>query len=325
MTFLILTIAKKNELYDIPNERSSHEVPTPRGGGLAIVLVFVVLVILYSLINFTNTHINIIIGFLLVGIFGLLDDRFNLSPRVRFIIQLVSIIIVIYSIGIPSKINLFGLEESNKYFVMIISVFSVLWMTNLFNFMDGIDGLASIEAISILSGIFLLNYFYYSKIILIPIFLLAAILGFLIWNWHPAKIFMGDVGSSSLGFLFGIWALYSESLFNMDFTSFHLLIIVFTLDATVTLFRRLFSGQKIIQAHKLHFYQRAVQSGWKHSKVSIITGILNIFAVTGVFVYIKGEILFGSIIAIVPIIIFFFVVEKRRSFSIALREHSSAD
>jgi len=311
-TKLVLYFAKRKNLIDVPNERSSHTIPTPRGGGISILVLFITIGFIINSLSHNSFYIWI--GFFVVGVLGFLDDRYHLLSKTRLLIQIIIVAFILFFSKDIDNVSIFGFVFHNEYLLIVVAMVSVVWLTNLYNFMDGIDGLASIQAITLFIGILVLSpnkIFYDNYLIFLFIFV---VIGFLLLNWQPAKIFMGDVGSASLGFLFGIWAIYSNDLFKITFTEFHLLLSFFIIDSTITLFRRFVNKEKITEAHRSHFYQRAVQSGLQHQTVSIIVGLLSLNSILGVYFYRFYSKILGIGWIFIPIIIFFVFVEKRKPF-----------
>ncbi|MFW5804568.1 MAG: glycosyl transferase, partial [bacterium] len=190
-TWIIKKVAIKKAIMDIPNERSSHTIPTPRGGGLAIAITwFAVLIALFLLNKIEDTLFwALMSGFLLV-IVGIIDDVKSISPKFRLIVQALSASVALYFLNGFQYFDIGFLVIDAKIILTILAFFGILWFINLFNFLDGIDGYISTEAIFICIAAYLLT----RNVVLL--FLSTSILGFLIWNWQKAKIFMGDVGST---------------------------------------------------------------------------------------------------------------------------------
>ncbi len=240
-------------LLDKPNYRSSHILPIPRGGGISIFLT----TLIFSCFN--GFWYPLICSPL--AIIGFLDDLFNLPKKLRYFIQFLTSIIILAFLKNPE----FYFLSNNNYFLFIIFlILLILFITgliNLINFMDGMDGLVG----GCMFVVFLL-IFYTEGLAILP--LLGSILGFLFYNWHPAKYFMGDVGSTFLGGIYAFCLLNSYSWTNLLG-----LILVNTpliADSSSCILRRLLLGQNIFQPHRNHLYQRLYQSGWSHSKVSTI-------------------------------------------------------
>ncbi len=271
-------------LPDVPNERSSHSKIVPRGGGLAFVISFYLSS--YFLHNYTFLY------FLPLAFIGFLDDFWKVSRKIRFLIQ----ILTVYFIYISSNIFQYFSHYSNIYLLIAISLVFIILGTaiiNFTNFMDGIDG--------IVAGC--MFFIFICIAIIIDSFILtlsASLLGFIFWNWSPAKIFMGDVGSTFLGAFF-TWSLFNTSSTN-EFLGLFLLFTPFFLDSITCLARRYISGQPVFNAHSMHLYQRLVKGGLSHKKVSTIyissTILLSIALLTG---GLKYELIAASVTLIIGI------------------------
>lgn len=295
LTFIIRKIALKKNIIDTPNERSSHSVPTPRGGGLAIVISwFIVLFIMYlNEIIETNLLFALLFG-LFLAIISFLDDLIDIKPSIRLLFQAISAIGALSFLG---GLNLFPSLDSKLifYLINVLAVIGIIWFINLYNFLDGIDAYACLEAIMISVGIYLITG---NNILL---FFIASILGFLIWNWPKAKIFMGDIGSTQIGFILVILGIYFHNTNEFSIYNWLILTSIFWFDATFTLFRRWKNKEKLSQAHKKHAYQRLVQGGFSHLKVDLYAIVVNILLIGTVFVnhyFIKIEILMVLIVVL---------------------------
>ncbi len=271
-TYVVREIAIRMNIYDIPIGRSLHTVPTPRGGGIALVICWYTGIIYEHLFwnsMPTNLFLAFLSGLLLVGI-GLIDDIWGVNPDIKFVFQLVASLLALYFLGGLQKMDLGFYVIESKYILSILALIGILWATNLFNFMDGIDGYLGSEVVFISIAISALCT--NSMVLLLG----SVTLGFLIWNWQKAKIFMGDVGSTLLGFNIAIFAIYYQ---NMNKTSIFIWIIlssVFWFDATLTLLRRFRDREKLSIAHKKHAYQRVTQAGFSHQKTTGISILINI-------------------------------------------------
>jgi len=266
-------------LLDIPNNRSSHHIPTPRGGGLAIVGVFLASVpVFWQLDIFTLHEMLALLGAgALVATIGFFDDRQSVSVRLRLSAHLFASAWALFWLGVP-PIPLFD-SPLGSGIASLLGIFYLIWLLNLYNFMDGIDGLAGIEAITVCFGGGILYWLMNdSNGSYWPLFLLAmAVAGFLCWNFPPAKIFMGDGGSGFLGLVLGIFSLQAAWFSPQFFWSWLILLGVFIVDATWTLLHRLYQGEKIYQAHRSHAYQRAARHYGAHKPVSLTVAIINVF------------------------------------------------
>jgi UDP-N-acetylmuramyl pentapeptide phosphotransferase/UDP-N-acetylglucosamine-1-phosphate transferase len=260
-TRLLITILRRRAVLDRPNERSSHVVPTPRGGGIAVIGASVVAWLTLCAVGLMPpSGVVVALGAAGLALVSWLDDLRGLSPGVRLLAQFAAVVVGIWAL--PSGAIFqgwlpLGLDR-------IAAALLWVWFVNLFNFMDGIDGIDGSEAAAIGIGIALVVGG--SLDLTAPAAAIAAAaLGFLVWNWAPARIFLGDVGSVPLGYLLG-FLLYQLAL-RGAWQAALILPLYFLADATLTLLRRLARGERVWQAHREHFYQRAVQRGLGHAAV----------------------------------------------------------
>lgn len=279
LTGQIRRFALANAILDMPNARSSHAVPTPRGGGVAIVLLVLGGTLLAAPMGVLSYDVAaaFIGGGGLVALIGWLDDRRGVHAAVRAVVHCVAAGWAVFLVGgLPS----FSTGAEHVYLGPIgglLAVLGIVWATNLYNFMDGIDGIAGGQALC--AGVFggaLLLLSASPGLASVAFLVAAATAGFLAWNWAPAKIFMGDVGSGFLGFCFGTLAVASENGGGVPLLVWVLLLGVFVVDATVTLLRRTLAGEVPYAAHRDHAYQRAVRSGMSHARVSGWVVLLNL-------------------------------------------------
>lgn len=259
---------------DHPNERSSHSVPTPRGGGLAIVVLAIGVAVLYGFINkFSRENIAFILSGAILALLGWQDDVRSLSARIRFPIQFVAIAIAMWGMGYFSMVTipLFGILNLG-WFGIPITFFWILGLINAYNFMDGIDGLAGGVALAAAFGWAVLSTPFGGRenplVFWLALSVAAASLGFLGHNWPPARIFMGDVASTFLGFTFAVLPLMSAPR-GGDALMFGTAILwTFIMDAGITFLRRAAQREDVFAAHRTHLYQRLVISGVKPVFVS---------------------------------------------------------
>ena len=282
LTFQIRRSALHKQLLDIPNDRSLHTVPTPRGGGSAIVLVFFAAVAALTATDYVETKNSIIlIGCgALVALTGFLDDRQLLShARSRLALHFVAAVITVSVLGGLPTLPVFGTDVSLGVFGGILATTYLVWLLNLFNFMDGIDGISGAEVVSVCgAAAFLIHRTTHDyNIASLPLALAAATLGFLVFNWPPAKIFMGDVGSGFVGFIIGIFSLITADSAGLLGWVWVILLGVFIVDATVTLIGRLFRKQKPHVAHRSHAFQHLALRFGSHKPVTIGVVAINLF------------------------------------------------
>lgn len=289
LTAFVRRYALQHSLVDIPNARSSHTNPTPRGGGLAIVVIwFLVLAILIFLRRLDEwVGLALLGGGVAVAAVGWLDDRRGMPAGVRALVHVLAAGWAVWCLGGFPSLDLGVAVAPLGTAGSLLAVVGLAWLTNLYNFMDGIDGLAAGEAVGAgLVGGVLLAAAGATGLSLVALALAAAAGGFLVFNWPPAKIFMGDVGSGLLGYAFGVLALASERAGAVPLIVWMILLAVFIVDATATLIRRIVKGERWFEAHRSHAYQHAVQAGYSHRDVTVAVMGLNALlavAATGVW------------------------------------------
>ncbi|WP_151949628.1 MraY family glycosyltransferase [Aliarcobacter butzleri] len=278
LTYFIKNYMIKKSLVASVNERSSHTVPTPHGGGIAIAITwFIGLFYLYFIGQIENNLFYALLFGAVISIVSFFDDIYELSPKLRLIIQAIVAIGGLYFLGGFETLTFGIFDIQNPIFTNIFAFFMIIWFINLYNFLDGINGYAGSESLFLAVAGFILfggNHF---------LVLAVAVLGFLYWNWNKAKIFMGDVGSTLLGYNIAIFTIYYA---NQEPTNFWIWIILFSVywfDATLTLIRRKLNKERLSQAHKKHAYQRLTQAGWSHYKVTNYSIGLNILLFTIAF------------------------------------------
>jgi Fuc2NAc and GlcNAc transferase len=263
LTFLARYLALRHGVMDHPSGRSSHNVPTPRGGGVAIVLTVAAAApfIAARVPDAVAPFGAVILPTLVVALLGLLDDRYSLTAGLRLVVQLacaVSCIAAVTAIVRP-------VPSVGTAAVLVFCVFATLWCTNLYNFMDGIDGIAGTEGLFVsVAAAVLISGRDASGIAELLWVTAGACGGFLVWNWQPARIFMGDVGSAALGFLFAAVATFTWLTGAMSPWVWAILLGAFVTDATVTLLVRWRRGEKLMEAHRSHAYQRVARKLGSH-------------------------------------------------------------
>jgi UDP-N-acetylmuramyl pentapeptide phosphotransferase/UDP-N-acetylglucosamine-1-phosphate transferase len=266
-TRALIPLLRDAAILDRPNERSLHAEPTPRGGGIAvvgaIVLAWLGLILAGSI---AASLLAVLVGVGLLAAVSWRDDRGGLSPAMRLAAQCVAVALVLGTLALMGT-PLLTHGRLPLWLDAAVTALLWLWFINLFNFMDGIDGLAGSEAAAIGIGLMLASFATGDDPILtvLAATIAAAAIGFLPWNWPPARIFLGDVGSVPLGYLLGFLLLgvAAEGHWKMAL----ILPLYFLADATITLLRRLVDGERIWTPHRRHFYQGAVQRGLAHGVV----------------------------------------------------------
>lgn len=305
-TRLVLAILSRRAILDHPNERSSHRVPTPRGGGLAVVPVLVAAWVAATAWGAAPPAPTLVLCGLALGLGALswIDDLNSLPPIWRLLGQAAAVTAALLAVPPPGPY--FGGWLPGPLDTVTAGLLWV-WYVNLFNFMDGIDGISGVEAatsgagvaaVAILAGLGPM----------LPAFgltLAATVLGFLWWNWSPARIFLGDVGSVPLGFALG-WLLLTLAA-SGEAAAALILPLYYLADATLTLGRRALKGEKVWRAHRQHFYQQAVQGGASHARVSgsvlVVDALLVGLAAAAVLGW-EGPALAGAALLVAALLIF---------------------
>jgi len=278
--YLIRRYAERRQIIDRPNERSSHSTPTPRGGGLAIVIL-VIGTGVWAVKEAELSHALVyLVCSLVIAYLGWRDDVHSLSARVRFAVQGLVAAVSIYGLGYFKSVTipLFG-ELQLGVVGIVITFLWIIGLINAYNFMDGIDGIAGGVAFAGGLGWMLLATNAHSPFAFwIALALAAGSLGFLGHNWSPAKIFMGDVASTFLGYTFAALPLLSSDKSGDALMLGTLLMWTFILDTSVTFIQRLLRREKVFSAHRSHLYQRLVIGGYSHAAISTLYIFLTLLA-----------------------------------------------
>jgi UDP-N-acetylmuramyl pentapeptide phosphotransferase/UDP-N-acetylglucosamine-1-phosphate transferase len=314
LNYFTLKILRQKQLLDKPNLRSNHIIPTPRGGGIAIILIIIFTISLLPFItniDFTNLW-PIIWCVAFLAIVSFIDDAKGLAAIYRFSAHIAAVCMILSMTDLSFINHLTGISISNYILYPFIGVLFV-WYINLYNFMDGIDGITSIQTICNMIAIFILTLLYLNNDILLifPVIITAAILGFLIFNFHPAKMFMGDVGSIPLGFISFYLLLKLAASGN-----WHMAVIIplyYLIDSGITITRRALNKEKIWQAHSKHAYQLAVRKGLSPIIVTNYIIILNI--INFCYIMLITNNIISLCIAIITTIILYLYFIKNTSFN----------
>lgn len=280
LTGVFRRYALARQLIDVPNHRSSHTIATPRGGGVAIVLATLGGLMPLGLGGvLPTTALWALLGAGVgVALVGFLDDHGHVAARWRLFAHFAAATWALYWLKGPPTLSAFGFELGPWWLASPIAALYLVWMLNLYNFMDGIDGLAGLEALTVCgAGALLYLKTGHAGLAIVPLVVAAAAAGFLYWNFPPARIFMGDAGSGFLGIVLGLLSLQAGWVEPRLFWSWLILLGVFTVDASVTLLRRLIRGDKIYEAHRSHAYQYASRRFGAHRPVALAAGAINLF------------------------------------------------
>lgn len=274
-------------------------MPTPRGGGLAIFASFLLCMVILSVLELVSVRLLFALcgGGSVIALVGLWDDRKNVDAKVRLLIQLVLSVIVVFTAG--KMPDLFASENGYWLYIpfLVFFVLFFVWNINLYNFMDGINGIASVQSASVfLSGSLLMYILGMDLGIVVSSAVIGlSSLGFIFWNFPFAKIFMGDVGSGFLGYLISAFSFYSGIENPVSFWCWLVMSGAFTVDATITLIRRVLRGEKAFVAHRLHAYQYASRKFNSHTLVTLSVLFINLFWLLPVALFVANEIISGPV------------------------------
>ena len=266
-------------IIDVPNERSSHTIPTPRGGGLSISLSILIAIVVLAVLDYLPIEIAIGLGGggLVVSIIGWLDDHKHIPALWRAFFYLLTAAWLLYWINGVGMIEFGNITYQPGIVGNLLTIVGITWLVNLYNFMDGSDGLAALQAICTgLMAATLLLISGGNGLAIISLVVVFASAGFLVWNWPLAKIFMGDVSSCLLGFIFAGLAVYGDKLTDVSLFIWFILLSVFIMDATLTLIKRMLTGERWYSAHRAHAYQRLIQLGVSHSRLAWAVMVINV-------------------------------------------------
>ncbi len=307
LTYFIKNYAIKKSLIAAVNERSSHTVPTPHGGGIAIAITWFMGLIY---LNFTDQIESSLFYALLTGaaisIVSFFDDIYELSPKLRLLVQSSVAVAGLFFLGGLDTITLGIFDISIGIITNIFAFLLIVWFINLTNFIDGINGYVGSEFVFLsLAGIILFTDPHFG-------ILAVSVLGFLYWNWNKAKIFMGDVGSTLLGYNIAIFTIYYTNQEPSNLWIWITLFGVFWFDATLTLIRRKLNGEKLSQAHKKHAYQRLTQARWSHFKVTNYSILLNIIIFS--FVYFISNIFIAFMLTLLLLYSCIKFIDRKKAF-----------
>lgn len=258
-------------MLDVPGDRHSHTISTPRGGGVGIVLAIVLGAVLASpgLASPPYEWTSLAAGFLVLALLGFLDDRYSLPILLRLLVQLAASLLLLVSLRQSGWV-------ADAWLWIAAGIFLV-WMTNLYNFMDGSNGMAAMQAV--FAGLVIAVLSFRSgdaSAAWLALVLAAACCGFLPWNLGNARVFMGDAGSISLGFLLGSMLVWGVVQGSFSLPVAWMVMLVFVIDSTLTLLARVIRGERWYTPHKQHIYQRLIAKGWSHGHVMWLYQMINL-------------------------------------------------
>jgi UDP-N-acetylmuramyl pentapeptide phosphotransferase/UDP-N-acetylglucosamine-1-phosphate transferase len=298
-------------MLDIPNARSSHTQPTPRGGGLGIVIGVLIgawSLYLAQILGMPFREIAALsLGGGLMALVGWLDDIYQLPYQIRLVVQAISSAIILIEIGYFHAITVPFVGDIHLYSIGI--PFALLWimsLTNAYNFMDGIDGIAGGQALIAGLGWAIIGYMSGEVFVgLIGLLLAATSLGFLFHNWPPARIFLGDVGSAFIGFILAVLPIMAGHKDPRFMIAGFLMVWPFIFDTSFTLVRRMIKKKNIFEAHRSHIYQRLVIAGYSHRFVTLIYMGLALTGAILAFLWVKDSSGSDILVILIPALLFF--------------------
>jgi len=290
LVFTYKQFALSKGIVDTPNHRSYHTTPIPLGGGVVFACVWLLACVGTTLLpDWTFNNLLLILpGSIMILAISFVDDLYNISAWKRLGVHLLAASMTLYMLDGFTHLSLGTFTIYLGGAGSLLAVIAIAWSVNLYNFMDGIDGIASMQAIFIFTvGSLLFWLAGADHLALINLFLVASIIGFIIWNWPPAKIYMGDVGSTFLGFLVAAFALIGEKKYGLPALIWLILYGVFAFDATITLIRRMLAGEQWYKAHRAYFYHhRLLLLGWSHKQILLtVTGINTILGCLALYAF----------------------------------------
>lgn len=321
-SFLLIKKATPLKLLDIPNNRSLHTQPTPSGGGLAILFGWLLALGMFWL--FGSIDKQLLLALLLgipIALISIIDDIRRVSPLLRLLVHFSSVIGALYILDGVRPFAEIAVSFNYQFISYPVAVIGIVWFINLYNFMDGIDGLASFEAVLISIVLFI-----FTGDPLLWIFI-SSIAGFLYWNWPRAKIFLGDVGSTQLGYVLVILGVYYHNTFDFSILNWVMISSPFWFDATYTLLRRMRNGEKLSEPHRKHLYQRLVRAGFSHLQVNLFALIINVLILLLILLYREYPILKIPVFCFVIALFFIisYIVEKLIPFRSSENEKALLD
>jgi len=311
LTIFTLRRGAAERVLDIPNVRSLHTRPTPRGGGLGIVIGVLIgawSLFISRILSMSFREIAALsLGGSIVALVGWLDDIYRLPYRIRLVVQAISSGIILIAIGRFPTITVPFVSDIHLYSTAIL--FGLLWimgLTNAYNFMDGIDGIAGGQALIAGLGWAIIGFISGQSFIgLIGLLLAASSLGFLFHNWPPARIFMGDVGSAFIGFTLAVLPIMAGQKNARFMIAGFLMVWPFIFDTSFTLARRMINKENIFEAHRSHIYQRLVLAGYSHRFVTLIYIGLALTGAILAFLWVKDSDGSDILVILIPALLFF--------------------
>lgn len=312
MVPIVIKLANKIGAVDVPNGRKVHKQPIPRIGGVAIYVAFVVG--FFFILSYTNLNISILVAASVIAITGFIDDKFQIKPWQKLVGQFLAALIVIFDGLHINYLTIPFVEQSipiNTWIAIPISLIWIIGVTNAVNLIDGLDGLASGVTIIASLSIFIMSLIMGNIVIaLLALALIGSVLGFLIYNFYPAKIFMGDTGSLLLGFLLAVFSIFNFK--QVTFITFIIPILILAvpiIDTTVAIIRRKVNKQRIMDPDKNHLHHRLLDSGFSHRQAVVFIYFISIFFGTTAILLYKASLLTSIILFIVILFLIELLIE----------------
>ena len=279
LTGFWIYLTRRWHLYAQVTHRSLHVSETPQSGGIAFMMSFFIGLGLYSTMNVVPVPVYLVffLASLLIALVGLIDDIFTLDARWRLCCHALLVAFAMVCLGTVTQLPVGNSTLYLGYLAVPLTFLGLIWLVNLYNFMDGIDGLAGMEAIFVCLSAVLLMGPGFLQLKFLLLMLAMTTLGFLAWNWAPAKVFMGDIGSGFLGFCFAGFILLSVNQHALSIWVWIILLAVFWVDATVTLVMRAKNRERLAEAHNLHAYQQLSKRWGSHARVVMLLAGINVF------------------------------------------------
>jgi len=318
LTWGLRRYALARNVLDIPNSRSAHTEPTPRGGGLGFVVAVLLAVPYLGHVGFLapSGSVALVSAGVFIASLGFLDDHGHVGTVWRLLGHVVAGILALYWVGGMPPLVVLGWTVTPGVVGNGLALFYLVWLLNLYNFMDGIDGLAGVEAVSVCLGMSGLYWLTGDEgLMVLPLILASSVAGFLYWNFPAARIFMGDAGSGFLGFIFGVLSVQAAHVNPAFLWSWLILLGVFIVDASVTLMWRAARLEKIYQAHATHAYQHASRRLGGHPRVTLGVLFINVIWLLPLawcvgLGFLDGVV--GVFVAYIPLIILSFMFKAGR-------------
>jgi len=318
-----LLLSKPSSIFYVLDEvtdRSLHTEPKPRVGGIAVVTtIFLVWFFMVFILKDEQSHYFAMIGLVILSVISYVDDRNSISHLWRLIVHFFVAVLMVYSLFRLSE-NVLGNNTAIEYgfYINLFLVLIIVWCINVYNFMDGMDGLAGGMGVIGFSCLAWFGWIAENQLFLILASSVAAAnLGFLVPNFPPAKIFMGDVGSTVMGYLLAFFSLWGIQATIFSWWMPVLIFSPFFVDSTVTIIRRIYSGEKFWQAHKSHYYQKLVLLGLGHTKTAVLEYILMLsVACSAVIIHLVGSSLFATVLLLAWLLIYLCIIRSVDHFAI---------